>query len=285
MKKQVLDTLLDKRLSKTPEQARRESTSVSSILKRFSNAELKSGESTEELENVGNLEIQQSSNPAIQQSNLEIQQPIIGFPAIEQSNLEIQQSTLEIEQSGNPAIQTEYSSRGSVAAAERNLPSRQGKANVFARLDADLVYQFTLSCAVHRRKKEDALDEALRAWISSNPAIQQSGNPAIQQSTINNKDTLLAKNYLLGIYSKLTGRKVTEKEEKAFAEIAHYSSIDIELGIFLAKDRADRQGQKINGFRYCHIAIRQAAESSMALFEKQEQLEDLRFRHGIASPK
>jgi hypothetical protein len=236
---------------------------------------------------IGYPTIQQSNNPAIQMdsqiSNLEIGQSSNPNQDIQQSNSDIQQSGKLDIQSPNLGIRstTELKPKGSVAAAESHLPSRINTKPIFGRIPVELEDRFHKITTLMRIDKKDALAEAIQMWISKHLDIQPSGLLDIQQSAIINKDSLVVKNYLLGIYSKLSGRPITEKEEEAFMEIAHYSPLDLELGILLSRERADNQSQKINGFRYCHVSIKQTAQSPLAEFEKRERLEDLKFKYKV----
>jgi hypothetical protein len=89
-------------------------------------------------------------------------------------------------------------------------------------------------------------------------------------------------NYLLDLYSKLSKRPITEKEKGVFAEIAHHDPINIELGILLARANADSEKQRINGFRYCHKFIEQAAANTLSELEKREYVQTLKEKFNVA---
>jgi hypothetical protein len=88
-------------------------------------------------------------------------------------------------------------------------------------------------------------------------------------------------NYLLDLYSKLSKRPITEKERSVFEEISHHDALNIELGILLARANADSEHQRINGFRYCHKFIEQAAGSAMSEVEKREYVQNLKERFKV----
>jgi hypothetical protein len=236
----------------------------------------------------GYLDIQQSGYPDIQTdsqiSKLDIQKSSNPDLDSQISKLDIQQSSyLDIQKSKYSDItNTEIKPKGAVAAAEKHLPSRTNTKAIFGRIPVELEDSFHKITTLMRIDKKVALTEAIQMWISKHQDIQQSGYLDIQQSAIINKESLVVRNYLLGIYSKLSGRPITEKEEEAFMEVAHYSPLDIELGILLSRERADNQQQKINGFRYCHVSIKQTAQSPMADFEKKERLDDLKFKYKVS---
>jgi hypothetical protein len=135
---------------------------------------------------------------------------------------------------------------------------------------------------------ERALDVVFASVIQGWPQISDSQIPRFPDSPESrNPDSQIpyssnsTTNYLLDLYSRLSKRTITEKEREAFIEISSLKEIDIELGILLARANADAERHRINGFRYCHKFIEQASNSSLAEFEKREQIQNLKDKYRL----
>jgi hypothetical protein len=118
--------------------------------------------------------------------------------------------------------------------------------------------------------------QSVDSQIPRFPDSQESRSPDSQIPYSSSTTT-----YLLDLYSKLSKRTITDKEREAFVEISSHKEIDIELGILLARANADAEKHRINGFRYCHKFIEQAAGSSLGDFEKREQIQNLKDRYNL----
>jgi hypothetical protein len=170
--------------------------------------------------------------------------------------LEVQPPTLAVQPPGSLDAQASTED-------ETKYPSRVLRRKKTIRLPIQKLEKYESYCFFHKIDFQDAVERALDALTSGRLGAHV---------LIDEKDEVKSDEVLI-YYRKVTGNRVTKKDEEARAEAKGFSAEACKIGILTSILRAP---VKINSFRYCLGAIEEVANSPiqdlsqyMAFLEQQ----------------
>lgn len=157
-----------------------------------------------------------------------------------------------------PNLDTQISVTGTqipsrpIISQDKLFRSRIERRQTSIRLPVQKLERYRTWCFINKIDFQDAVEQALDAWIAGYPDSHMMINDYDESD-----DEISS---IIRSYEQWTGNKASAKDREAIREVRDQSLTVIQCGILLSILRAPA---KINSFRYCIGAIREAASSGV----------------------